>query len=548
MPASTSSATNARPVESAALRFLADEVSWGRRALRRASVTWWNASISGRPKAYERMEAAEKAVNRHYARSAPFGRVSRLLERRGLSPLTRRRLERVLRAYQGAQAPRDLLDRITAASAALQEQYSTFRGTLEGEPVTDNTLEDILRTTTDSIRAKAAWDARKQIGSATGEAVRQLAELRNEAARAIGFQDFWHQQMILDELDPVRLVETLDGVDRDTAAPFRAMKADLDHHLAQRFGIHEAELRPWHYGDPFFQETPDVFAPSADPLFEHRDVVALAAHTYRALGFPNIDPILARSDLYPREGKNQHAYAVDIDREGDVRTFLNVERNARWMGTLLHELGHTIYQDGIDRNDLPWDLRDDPQGFLNEGFAMFCEQPLFDPAWLHAMAAVPTGEAKELAPRFRAQETSALLAFVRWCLTIVSFERAFYADPRQDLNRLWWDLEERYQMVPRPEGRDEPDWAAKLHVALAPVYYHKYLYGRLFSTQLAEEIDRRFGGWWRGGKRSGAYVKKNLFLPGATYRWPRLVERVTGAPLGVHALARAVAWPVHAGN
>ena len=492
------------------------------------------------------MEAAEKAVNRHYARSAPFKRVSGLLERRGLNALTRRRLERARRAYHGAQAPRDLLDRITAASAALQEQYSTFRGTFEGEQVTDNALEDILRATTDSTRAKAAWEARKQIGSATADAVRKLAELRNEAARAIGFQDFWHQQMLLDELDPERLVQTLEAVVGATTAPFRAMKADLDKLLAERFGIEPADLRPWHYGDPFFQETPDVFAPSADPLFEHRDVVQLAARTYRALGFPNIDAILARSDLYPRKGKNQHAYAVDIDREGDVRTFLNVERNARWMGTLLHELGHTIYQDGIDRTSLPWDLRDDPQGFLNEGFAMFCEQPLFNPSWLHAMAEVPPDEAKQLAPQFRAQETSALLAFVRWCLTIVNFERAFYADPTQNLHRLWWDLEERYQMVPRPEGRDEPDWAAKLHVALAPVYYHKYLYGRLFSTQLTEQMDRRFGGWWEGQKRSGAYIKKNLFSPGATYPWPRLVERVTGAPLGVDALARAVAWPVKA--
>ena len=125
-------------------------------------------------------------------------------------------------------------------------------------------------------------------------------------------------------------------------------------------------------------------------------MVELAAETYRQLGFRNIDAILARSDLYPREGKNQHAYAVDIDREGDVRTFLNVERNARWMGTLLHELGHTIYQDGIDRTELPCDLRDDPQGFLNEGFAMFCEQPITDPHWLSGMVGVAAGEAQRL--------------------------------------------------------------------------------------------------------------------------------------------------------
>jgi peptidyl-dipeptidase A len=321
------------------------------------------------------------------------------------------------------------------------------------------------------------------------------------------------------------------------------MKADLDRHLAARFGVALADLRPWHYGDPFFQETPEVFAPPADPLYAVHDVVELAAETYRQLGFPTIDAILSRSDLYPRDGKNQHAYAVDIDREGDVRTFLNVEPNARWMGTLLHELGHTIYQDGIDRQNLPYDLRDDPQGFLNEGFAMFCEQPATNPVWLGELVGLPAAEARDLAPRLADQETASLLAFIRWCLTIVTFERDFYADPERDLNRLWWDLEERFQLVPRAADRDEPDWASKLHVATAPVYYHKYLYGRLFAAQLTEALDARFGGWWAGRPATGDYIRTELFSPGATHPWPVLVERVTGAPLGVTALATAVAWP-----
>ena len=32
-------------------------------------------------------------------------------------------------------------------------------------------------------------------------------------------------------------------------------------------------------------------------------------------------------------------------------------------------------------------------------------------------------------------------------------------------------------------------------------------------------------------------------MPGARYAWPELVERVTGQPLGVEALAASVAWP-----
>jgi hypothetical protein len=51
------------------------------------------------------------------------------------------------------------------------------------------------------------------------------------------------------------------------------------------------------------------------------------------------------------------------------------------------------------------------------------------------------------------------------------------------------------------------------------------------------------GGWWPGRDASGPYIRRELFMPGARYPWPELVERVTGAPLGVDALAAAVDWP-----
>ncbi|MDQ6670187.1 MAG: M2 family metallopeptidase, partial [Chloroflexota bacterium] len=337
-----------------AAAFLSQEEAWARRALSHASLTWWNASITGRPRDYQRMASAERAVNRHYARPEPYQRLLRLVDTPELDALTRRRLHRLRAAYRAKQAPVDVLDRITSAESDIQERYSTFRAQFDGHSATDNEIEDVLRTARETPRVREAWEARKQIGAVVADDLRRLAHLRNEAARAIGFADYWQAQLELDELDPEKLLETLDAVDVSTRAPFQAMKADLDGHLATRFDVKPRELRPWHYADPFFQETPEVFAPPADPLYVEHDVVAFAAETYRALGFQNIDAILGRSDLYPRAGKNQHAYAVDIDRQGDVRTFLNVERNARWMGTLLHELGHTIYQDGIDRAGLPW--------------------------------------------------------------------------------------------------------------------------------------------------------------------------------------------------
>src|SRR5919205_145592 len=209
-------------------RFLAREEAWARRALRRASLAWWTASLSGRSRDYQRMATAERAINRHYARTAPFERLRRLTGSTALDRLTRRRLERVRLAYQAKQAPLDLLDRVTAAEAAIQETYSTFRGEFEGHRVSDNELEDILRATTDTRRAQAAWEARKQIGGVVADDLRALAHMRNAAARAIGFETFWHQQLILDELEPDRLLQTLDEVAAATEAPFKAMKKDLD--------------------------------------------------------------------------------------------------------------------------------------------------------------------------------------------------------------------------------------------------------------------------------------------------------------------------------
>jgi len=82
-----------------------------------------------------------------------------------------------------------------------------------------------------------------------------------------------------------------------------------------------------------------------------------------------------------------------------------------------------------------------------------------------------------------------------------------------------------------------------LHVATAPVYYHKYLLGRMFSAQLTRKMDADLGSWWQGRPRSGEYIKRELFMPGARYPWAELVERVTDAPLGVEALAASVRWP-----
>ena len=112
------------------------------------------------------------------------------------------------------------------------------------------------------------------------------------------------------------------------------------------------------------------------------------------------------------------------------------------------------------------------------------------------------------------------------------FERALYANPDGDLNRVWWDLVERYQAVPRPEGRDEPDWAAKIHLAIAPVYYHNYVLGHLLSAQLRHHLESHVThGPFYEHEVAGRYLMESFFGPGARENWRDTVLRATGEDL-----------------
>jgi peptidyl-dipeptidase A len=135
------------------------------------------------------------------------------------------------------------------------------------------------------------------------------------------------------------------------------------------------------------------------------------------------------------------------------------------------------------------------------------------------------------------------LLFPRWVLVMVHFERALYRDPSADVNRLWWDLVERYQGVSRLEGRDAPDWACKIHLAVAPVYYHNYLLGDLMASQIQALLDGKGDApRWFDGAGSGTVLRERLFRDGARYDWNETLRRLTGEPLDPrHYVAQFVA-------
>src|ERR1700674_3643196 len=137
-----------------------------------------------------------------------------------------------------------------------------------------------------------------------------------------------------------------------------------------------------------------------------------------------------------------------------------------------------------------------------------------------------------------------LLIFSRWCQVMLRFEKGMYEDPEQDLNKLWWDQVEKYQHLRRPPGRNAPDYGSKIHIVSAPVYYHNYMMGELFASQLHHAIAREvYKGAdpntviYVGDLAVGEFMKTRVFEPGRTLTWNELTKHATGAPLNAKAFA-----------
>ena len=236
---------------------------------------------------------------------------------------------------------------------------------------------------------RAAWEASKTIGAAVADDVRELARLRNEVARGLGFRDWFALAVAESEMDEERLLETLAACDAATAEAFAAVEGRHRRRPGRAASAARTdELRPWHYADPFFQEVPVAGGVDLDPLLADRDVVALAARTFDGIGIDTA-AVIARSDLYPREGKCQHAFCLDVDRAGDVRVLANVVDDAYWADTMLHELGHAAFDLGIDPG-LPFLLRD-CHLTVTEGIAILMGGLAREGRWLRDVAGVDGG-------------------------------------------------------------------------------------------------------------------------------------------------------------
>lgn len=497
-----------------------------------SALTSWNANISGNDADLAISEKAAFELDKYFTDKKAFAELKEIKESNAVKDsLLLRQLDLIYDSFLGKQVDTSLIATRLAMETEINRKYLNFRVKVNEKELSDNQVEDVLKNSTSSAELKATWEAHKQLGPVVAEDIIKLVKHRNLIAQNLGFSNYHEMSLKLSGQDPAEVTATFDELDNLTKGNFAQLKGEIDAYFAKRYKVKVEDLQPWHYQNRFFQEAPEIYPVNFDKYYKDQDPVKLVATFYDGIGL-NVDAILAKSDLYEKPGKNQHAFCTDIDREGDVRTLDNIRPDSYWMNTILHELGHGVYSYYNDRS-LPFTLRDAAHTFTTEAIANMFGRMATNPEWMMQMGIIDSTESQKIADDSRKSLRLQMLVFSRWAQVMYRFEKSMYENPDQDLNKLWWDMVENYQMIKNPEGRNMPDWATKIHVALYPCYYHNYLLGELLASQLYSYMTANItqNQSLVGEKAVGDYLRENVFLPGARYSWNEMIEKATGEKL-----------------
>ncbi len=438
-------------------------------------------------------------------------------------PLERRMVDILLRSFKENQLPLALLQKIAEKESEIALEYASFRPKIQGKKVSENEIREILKNEREVSFRKKTWEVSKEIGARLAPKIVELVKYRNEAAEKLGYKNYFSLQLDLQEVEEKALFSLLKELSTSSKGAYDKLVEKIEKELCQKFQVTPSEIGPWAFSDPFCQEDPLEMA-ELDKFVKKIDMEMAAKSFFSDMGFSEVGILLENSDLYEREGKNQHAFCVNIDRKEDIRTLNNLLPSMRWMETLLHELGHGVYEQLFSK-ELPWLLRQPPHMIPTEAMALLCGRQAYLSEFLtkHRASSEQAIFAEESLKRRE-------LIFSRWVLVMTYFERDLYQNPDQDLNALWWKYVEAFQKVKRPANREKAcDWAAKYHIGLAPVYYFSYLLGEFFASSLQKKIKEKAGSLFTPYTKT--FLEQELFSKGAALSWSDLITSCLKKPL-----------------
>ncbi|GAA0742765.1 M2 family metallopeptidase [Gaetbulibacter jejuensis] len=458
--------------------------------------------------------------------------------------------------YAAANNPETVSDLVSERIAAENAQNETLFGfdfKVDGKSVTTGDIDKVLRESNNLNERLANWETSKAVGKDLKDGLENLRSLRNKTVQALGYDDYFTYQVSDYGMSRQEMRDEMNKMVKEVWPLYRELHTWARYELAKKFNAEVPQYLPAHWlpnrwGQDWSAlvnvEGLDIDAALADK--EPEWIVKEGENFYKSIGF---DPLPAsfyeKSSMYPLPAdapykKNNHASAWHMDLENDLRCLMSVEATADYYETIHHELGHIYYYQAYTNPDVPPLLR----GGANRGY----HEAIGSLLGLAAMQKPFLAEKGLVDANVEIDETQNLLkealnyvVFLPFSAGVMTeFENAVYAEnlPKDEFNKKWWELAQKYQgMVPPSErGEEFCDAASKTHINNDAAQYYDYAVSYILLFQFHDHISKNIlkqdphATNYYGSKPVGDFLKEVL-KSGANNDWRELLKESVGSEM-----------------
>jgi len=531
-----------------------------------ASKAEWEANthiVEGDTATANAVQRANEALARFTGSEENINTAGGYLEQEDLlTDLQVKQLESIL--YAAANNPQ-VVDSLVSERIKLENELNNrlygFDFTIDGESVTTNEIDRILREENNLSNRLEAWESSKEVGRVLKDGLADIRDLRNRTVQALGYEDYFSYQVSDYDMTVQEMLELMKQTNRELYPLYRELHTYARYTLAERYGADEVpELIPAHWlPNRWGQDWNAMVTVEGADLDEElgkksaEDLVRIAEQFYVSQGFEELPQVFwDKSSLYPLPPdadykKNNHASAWHLDLDDDVRSLMSVEPNSYWYETTHHELGHIYYFMAYSNDDVPLLLRDGANRAFHEAIGSLLGFASMQKPYLSEIGILPedveTDETEALL-----KEALNYIVFIPFSTGVMThFEHSLYSEnlPKDQFNEKWWEIKRQYQGIAPPAGRgsEYADAASKTHIINDAAQYYDYALSYLILFQLHDHIARNILGEdphstnYYGSSETGEFLNE-LMRPGATVNWRNLIRETTGSEISAEPMLR----------
>ncbi|MFL5433973.1 MAG: M2 family metallopeptidase [Myxococcales bacterium] len=477
-------------------------------------------------------------------------------------PETARALH-LLRVATSLPAPADPAKRAELAAIAARLDGVYGKGTWCGRdgtaPCRDlEQLTETMRKSRDPAVLLDAWVGWRTVSPPMRKDYARLAELSNEGAREIGFQNLGELWRAGYDMTPAAFEAETDRLWDQVKPLYAELHCYVRARLQERYGkavVPDGKPIPAHLlGNMWAQEWGNVY-PLVEPYptggsldvdaalaakgYDAKRMVKVGESFYTSLGLDPLPATFWERSLFVKPADREvvcHASAWDVTYSGDLRVKMCIKPTADDLVTIHHELGHDYYFQSYVT--LPALFQ---QG-ANDGFHEAIGDAIalsVTPAYLKRIGildALPPDDEKGVLDVMMRQALDKI-AFLPFGKLIDQWRwDVFSGKTRPEAyNTAWWALRRKYQGVDAPVPRSEANFdpGAKYHIP-ANVPYTRYFLALIYQFQFHRALCQAAGHTGPlhtcsiyGSKEAGRKLRAMLAM-GASKPWPEAMLVLTG--------------------